>query len=63
MRDKGDRVLPEMLSVYDVAKWLGQSPSWVRKQANDDRIPGVKVGKIWFFSAHELARWIERVSE
>ena len=59
MRDDTSPDLPRMLSTYDVATWLGTSPGFVRKQAETGVLPGVKVGKFWFFSEVRLARWLE----
>lgn len=51
-----------MLSTYSVAEWLGRSPAWVRKHAELGVLPGVKVGRLWFFSEVRLARWLEEAA-
>lgn len=59
MRYETPEQLPRMLSTHDVAEWLGKTPAYVRKHAELGVLPGVKVGKFWFFSEVRLARWLE----
>jgi len=48
-----------LLSIDEVAAWLGVEVCFVRYQIVDRRIPYVKVGKYVRFDASEIAEWID----
>src|ERR1700674_3034647 len=41
--------LPNLLSVDEVAAAIRRHPEVVRRQARDGRLPGEKIGRVWFF--------------
>lgn len=48
-----------LLSIDEVAAWLGVEVSFVRYQIVERRIPFVKIGKYVRFDASEIAEWID----
>ncbi len=40
----------EILNARQLAAFLGVDPSFIYKQAGKGKIPGWKVGSLWFFS-------------
>jgi diguanylate cyclase (GGDEF)-like protein len=47
--------LPHLLSVEEVAATIQRHPEVVRRQARDGRLPGEKIGRVWFFRPERLA--------
>src|SRR5438270_3166473 len=47
--------LPNLLSVEEVAAAIHRHPEVVRRQARDGRLPGEKLGRVWFFRPERLA--------
>ena len=47
--------LPHLLSVEEVAAAIQRHPEVVRRQARDGRLPGEKIGRVWFFRPERLA--------
>src|SRR2546428_13395421 len=47
--------LPNLLSVEEVAAAIHRHPEVVRRQARDGRLPGEKIGRVWFFRPERLA--------
>src|SRR5712691_9263757 len=47
--------LPNLLSVEEVAAAIQRHPEVVRRQARDGRLPGEKIGRVWFFRPERLA--------
>jgi diguanylate cyclase (GGDEF)-like protein len=47
--------LPNLLSVDEVAAAIQRHPEVVRRQARDGRLPGEKIGRVWFFRPERLA--------
>ena len=47
--------LPTLLSVEEVAAAIHRHPEVVRRQARDGRLPGEKIGRVWFFRPERLA--------
>src|SRR5438552_1466554 len=47
--------LPNLLSVEAVAAAIHRHPEVVRRQARDGRLPGEKIGRVWFFRPERLA--------
>jgi diguanylate cyclase (GGDEF)-like protein len=47
--------LPNLLSVDEVAAAIHRHPEVVRRQARDGRLPGEKIGRVWFFRPERLA--------
>ena len=46
--------LPNLLSVQEVAAAIHRHPEVVRRQARDGRLPGEKIGRVWFFRPERL---------
>lgn len=49
----------ELLSVYDVAKWLGKAPQTIRNMAALKRIPYIP-GRPMMFRKKSLEAWLDR---
>ncbi len=47
--------LPHLLSVEEVAAAIHRHPEVIRRQARDGRLPGEKIGRVWFFRPERLA--------
>lgn len=47
--------LTNLLTVDEVARAIRRHPEVVRRQARDGRLPGEKIGRVWFFRAERLA--------
>src|SRR5262245_29507949 len=47
---------PPPYSLKEAASLLGKSPTWVRRQAHDRKLPGRKVSKSWVFPRNEFDR-------
>src|SRR2546426_4649759 len=47
--------LPNLLSVEEVAAAIHRHPEVVRRQARDGRLPGEKIGRVWFLRPGGLA--------
>ena len=47
--------LPRLLSVEEVAAAIRRHPEVVRRQARSGRLPGEKIGRVWFFRPERLA--------
>src|SRR6202521_4832548 len=47
--------LPHLLSLDEVAAAIQRHPEVVRRQARDGRLPGEKIGRVWFFRPERLA--------
>src|SRR5437016_13685491 len=47
--------LPRLLSVEEVAAAIHRHPDVVRRQARDGRLPGEKIGRVWFLRRERLA--------
>ena len=51
--------LPNLLTVKEVAEWLGVHPMTVYRKAIKGDIPAVKFGKSWLFPEDVLKAWIQ----
>src|SRR2546429_1313772 len=47
--------LPNLLSVEAVAAAIHRHPEGVPRQARDGRLPGEKIGRVWFFRPERVA--------
>lgn len=55
----------KLLTVEDVAQWLGVSPAWCRDHSSrkSPRLPVVRVGKLLRFRAADVEKWVEEQVE
>ena len=49
----------EIMTIEEVAKYLKMTPQTVYKWAQEDQIPGTKLGKEWRFRKSLLDEWID----
>lgn len=49
-----------LLTAAELAKLLHVSPQWVTDRANDDDLPGYRLGRSWRFDAAEVTAWLSR---
>jgi excisionase family DNA binding protein len=49
----------EIMTIEEVAKYLKMTPQTVYKWAQEDQIPGTKLGKEWRFRKAILDEWID----
>src|SRR5437870_1493367 len=47
-----------LLTVDDLANWLGVTPRWVYAEASADRLPHVKVGRFYRFKPESIEEWL-----
>lgn len=50
--------LPKILSVKEVAEWLGVNPMTIYRKVRCGEIPARKLGKTWIFSEDALMEWL-----
>lgn len=48
----------KVMTVDDVAQYLGVVPGTIYRKARRGEIPAVKMGKIWRFPREALDRWL-----
>jgi excisionase family DNA binding protein len=49
-----------LLSVDDVATFLGVKRDTVYKLIDRDKLPGLKVGRLWKFRQEEIDTWLDK---
>lgn len=49
-----------LLTAEEAARYLGLHPETVRKMAREQRLPRVKVGRVWRFRPTDLDDWAAR---
>lgn len=49
----------EMMTIDDVAKYLKLSISTIRGMIKMEKIPAIKIGKMWRFEKERIDQWIE----
>jgi len=49
-----------LLSVDDVAAFLGVQRDTVYKLIDRDNLPGLKVGRLWKFRQEEIDAWLDK---
>jgi excisionase family DNA binding protein len=55
---EGERMLGQLMSVHEVAEFLGVSVHTVYAWAAKGRLPVVKLGTRTMFEPHEIERWV-----
>lgn len=62
LADQGDAALDNasLMSVTDLAEYLGVTPAWVYNNHRHLNIPGRKIGGHLRFRRADVDRWIER---
>jgi len=61
-QSEGGRVVPDVLTIKDVAGLLKFPTSWIYDRLRGsapDRLPGYKVGKYWRFRQAEILAWFD----
>ena len=53
----------EVMTIKEVAKYLGVHTSTIYKYAQDRKIPAFKIGSDWRFHKEFIDRWIEKQIE
>jgi excisionase family DNA binding protein len=53
------QVLPQLIDIPSLARWLGTSIRHVRRLVAEKRIPYIKVGRLIRFDPAEIRRWIQ----
>ena len=48
----------KVMTIGDLAKYLKLSTSTLYKLAQEEKVPGVKVGKHWRFHKHAIDAWL-----
>jgi excisionase family DNA binding protein len=55
----GIDMIPELMSIDQLAQRLGITMRHVRRLVADRRIPYIKVGKLVRFDSEEIAQWLD----
>jgi len=58
MKKKG--VIPSLLSVEDLADYLGLKKQTIYNWLNQGKISGIKIGKVWRFEKKEIDNWLKK---
>lgn len=58
----GVRTVTRIMTVDEVARYLGVVPDTVYRKARRGEIPAVKMGKIWRFPKETLDRWLNETA-
>lgn len=56
----GDRMSNRLLSVDEVATFLGVKRDTVNKLIDRNGLPGVKVGRLWKFRQEKIDEWVNK---
>jgi excisionase family DNA binding protein len=54
--------MPKFMDVKEVAEYLRVSPKTVYRMIDKNRIPAIRVGKLWRFDAEAIDKWLQRKS-
>ena len=57
-----DREFPQIMTIADVAEYLGLHELTVRRLAREGAIPALKLGRQWRIKRDLLEQWIENRS-
>ena len=49
----------QLMTVDEIATLLQLQPETIREMARNERIPAIKLGRVWRFDQAEILRWIE----
>ena len=52
------RNLNPLMTVDDVADYLRLEPDTVRALARDQKIPAIKLGRVWRFKQEDIYAWV-----
>jgi len=52
------RALAPLLTLQQVAEYLGISQATVRRLIDEENLPAVKIGRAWRFSPDTLEKWL-----
>jgi excisionase family DNA binding protein len=55
--------LPRLLTVAEVADYLGQAPRTIHEWIRKGELPGIKIGRRWFIVEEDLLAYIRSRSE
>jgi excisionase family DNA binding protein len=53
---------PEVMDIYECARYLGITPDTLYKYAKDGTIPAFKMGNRWRFKLELVDNWMRRQS-
>lgn len=59
-RDQEAEKRPRLLSIPELAKWLGVSVRYIRRLVHERRIPHIKMGHFVRFDEDDIRAWIDR---
>ncbi|MBN2120062.1 MAG: helix-turn-helix domain-containing protein [Candidatus Omnitrophica bacterium] len=51
--------IPSLLSVEELADYLGLKKQTIYNWLNQGKISGIKIGKVWRFEKKEIERWLK----
>ena len=52
------RFIPSLLTLEELAEYLGLQKQTIYNWLNQRKISGIKIGKVWRFERKEIDRWI-----
>ncbi|MFC1515063.1 helix-turn-helix domain-containing protein [Candidatus Omnitrophota bacterium] len=50
--------IPSLLSVEELADYLGLKKQTIYNWLNQGKISGIKIGKVWRFDKSDIERWL-----
>ena len=50
--------IPSLLSVEELAEYLGLKKQTIYNWLNQGKISGIKIGKVWRFDKSDIERWL-----
>jgi excisionase family DNA binding protein len=50
--------IPSLLSVEELAEYLGLKKQTIYNWLNQGKISGIKIGKVWRFDKADIERWL-----
>lgn len=55
--------LPRLLSVEELADYLGLKKQTIYNWLHQKKISGIKIGKVWRFDREYINKWLKNISE
>jgi len=57
------RIVPRLMSVDELAEYLGLQKQTIYNWLHMKKISGIKIGKVWRFDRRYIDKWLEKCSK
>ena len=57
------RNIPSLLTVDELAEYLGLKKQTIYNWLNQGKISGIKIGKVWRFEKKEIDNWLNKCKQ